>query len=147
MFTCSAHFFFIHVWTHTFYSDSKLNYIDIFLKFSTCWRYINLYRVFWREIKYLFSVFMNRELYVVRYIARREGGTHAHCKSQPLRSPSVLWKWMFSVRMSYFHIWHRITFEKCRHKYRSARVQLHEYSMGALRQRPPCIYLINSGVV
>ncbi|CAB3256434.1 unnamed protein product [Arctia plantaginis] len=59
------------------------------------------------RILYILLAFMNRELYMARYEvskAKREGGTHAHCKSQPLRSPSVLSKWMFSTRMSYFHI-------------------------------------------
>lgn len=66
----------------------------------------------WRNWKY-------RNIFIVSTCRAGEGGRYTGCKSKALRSPSALSKWMLSARMSYFHIWHRITFEKCRHKYES----------------------------
>lgn len=45
--------------------------------------------------------------------------------------------------MSYFHIWHRITFQKCRHKYRESR-RVSAGSLPSPRAHLCCIYLINS---
>lgn len=81
------------------------------------------------------------------YWGSRAGGSRTvSCKSGPLRSPSALSKWMLPACMSYFHIWHWITFEKCQHKHSvlNFRVQRDGSLLSPSPRRPPCIYLINS---